>query len=112
MAKMINLVQGDFGIIIKVSLLNEEGETFEILDGDAVKAHLQKPDGKCEEFNPAYLTIVEPLNGIVRLSIPAEYTEQEGYHEIYIEVSNTSYSINAKKSIPYYVNKRHNVGAH
>lgn len=112
MSKQILITQGDYGIVLQVSLLNENKEPLEILDGDFITAHIQYPSGDCIQFNSDYITITDKLKGIVRLSLEEEYTKEEGYYQIFIELKSDNYTINAKQSIGYYVNAKHNIGEH
>lgn len=112
MAKQISIEQGDYGIVIRINLLKEDNSVFKISDIDNVLAHIQFPSGDCIEYSGEHLTITDKATGLIRIEIPKEYTKEEGYYQIFIELESDTYKINASKSIGYYVNARHGIGEH
>lgn len=112
MAKQITISQGDYGLVIRLNLLKEDGTPLKLLTTDTIEAHIQLPSGECLEFKESHIYITNLVNGTVRIVIPKEYTKEEGYYQIFIELVSSSYRINAKQSIGYYVNARHSIGEH
>lgn len=112
MANNITIAQGDYGLVIRLNLLKEDNSPLLLSTTDNIEAHIQLPDGECIPFSSEYLNITNRTTGAVRIVIPEEYTREEGYYQIFIELKSTAYKINAKQSIGYYVNARHNIGIH
>lgn len=112
MASQITTTQGDYGLVIMVYLFKEDNTPLLLLPSDRIKAHIQPPNGDCVPFSDEYFIITGREKGAVRLVIPEEYTREEGYYQIFIELVSSSYKINAKQSVGYYVNARHSIGEH
>ena len=112
MAKLMNITQGDYGIVFNIQLLNDKKEYIHILDEDDVIAHIQFPDGTCIDIDPDCLTIIDRLKGLIRIVLSEEYTAEEGYYQVFVALKSDSYKINANSSIPYYVNAKHYIGKH
>lgn len=112
MANQITITQGDYGLVVRLSLLKEDNTPLTLLTTDAIEAHIQLPNGECLLFNNNYITITNRETGQVRIVIPEEYTREEGYYQIFIALKTSSYRINSSQSIGYYVTAKHGIGEH
>ena len=112
MAKLINFMQGDSGMIITVDISDGKKKPLEIAYNAKVKGHLQKPDGTCTDIDDEYITITNRKELTVRITIAPIFTEEEGFYQIFLSVITDTYNISATKSIDYYVTARHNIGKH
>ena len=112
MAKLITFTQGDAGMIITANILDENKKPLHIEYSDKIKGHIQYPDGTCVDMLDECVTITNRDEAKIRITIAPEYTEVEGFYQMFIQVLTDTYRITATKSIDYYVNSKHNIGAH
>ena len=112
MAKLITFTQGDAGMIITANILDENKKPLQIGYSDKIKGHLQYPNGTCIDMLDECVTIINRDEAKIRITIAPEYAEMDGFYQIFIQVLTDTYRITATKSIDYYVNAKHNIGAH
>lgn len=112
MAKMLTFTQGDYGMSINIQILNDKKELIHILEEDKVFAHIQYPSGECKDVDEDNLFVIDRLKGIIRFVIKEEYTEEEGFYQVFVGIESPEYKINANKAISYFVNAKHGIGQH
>ena len=109
MAKQLTFMQGDFGYVFYLKVKSDTGTAIK-LNNKQIKLYVTKPDNKCFEVDSIHYFVSNSSEGIVRLIIPKEYTEEVGLYSFFISIEDKekTYKINSQDSLTYYVMESHN----
>lgn len=112
MAKLISFTQNDAGMLIKSVIRDNKNNPLKIDYKDKVNAHIQFPNGDCVDVKKDCITVIDREELTVLFTVNEEYTEQDGFYQVFLEVETDNYRLSTTKAIEYFVNQRHNKGLH
>ena len=99
MSKQIMITQGNYGIRINNRFIKAD-KTPNDITGCTCNVDVVYPDSTKENM-PVEITL--PSEGLVRITLDATNTTQEGLHKLYFNILDSSSCITAKNMITYYV---------
>lgn len=100
--------QRDYGYTFTISLIDNKNNPVQSQD-TKINAYIIYPDNTEHKVKDSHLTVIDAINGLLRIELTKEDTEQTGNYSIYVELEGINYTLNTNTAINYYVNARHGI---
>lgn len=100
------IIQNDAGVVLDIKIMDGL-ESFDFAGFDIVTLKIQKPDETFtyDSDTGAYVDIVDPVNGRLKINIPTSCTAQQGMHFCTIGFAHSDDTIFETMSFNYYVSQ-------
>lgn len=99
--KQININQNDFGIILKMQLIDNNNQNINLVN-TTLNVIIKYPDGT--QHTSSNITVIDIANGLVQITLQSIDTAQLGVYSVYVSITSTTvFSISSTNPINYTV---------